>query len=168
MRDLKGFMDFVGVTKKKYVDDWIDNDLIPGAIRDKEKNTYSFLDSSRRPYRSHALKAGISADKIRGHIVKAALARHHIFASMCYMNSDEFDDMIDELVSCELIRRRVADGVTYYDSTIKSEAYKNKKLSEIERFVKECLAIVSESAAKGAVKGILETPPAALPKVTAA
>lgn len=37
MRDLKGFMNFVGVTKKKYVDDWIDKDLIPGAFRDKEK-----------------------------------------------------------------------------------------------------------------------------------
>lgn len=37
MRDLKGYMDFVGVSKKKYVDEWIDLNLIPGAVRDIEK-----------------------------------------------------------------------------------------------------------------------------------
>ena len=60
MRDLKGFMNFAGVTKKKYVDDWIDKDLIPGAFRDKEKNTYSFPDSSRRPYRNSGLRLAVS------------------------------------------------------------------------------------------------------------
>lgn len=156
MRDLKGFMNFVGVTKKKYVDDWIDKDLIPGAFRDKEKNTYSFLDSSRRPYRNSGLTPGLPADKLRTHIVKAAIARHHIFADMCFASPAEFDSMIDDLINCGLIRRRIEDGITYYDATPKCDAYVNKKLDEVGVFVKECLAVVSENVAKGVVKGALE------------
>jgi len=156
MRDLQGFMKYVGVSKKKYVDEWIDLNLIPGAVRDKETNSYSFLDSSRRPYRCGALKAGISADKLRGHIVKAAIARQYISADMCFMSPLEFETMIDDLEACGLVRRRVENGITYIDSTSKSEAYKDKKLDEVGKFVKECLAIVAESAAKGAVKGAIE------------
>lgn len=155
MRDLKGYMDFVGVSKKKYVDEWIDLNLIPGAVRDIEKGTYSFFDSSRRPYRSGALKAGLTADKLRSHIVKAAIKRQHITADACYMSPGEFDAMIDDLAEHDLVQKRIEDGVTYYDSTAKSDEYKNKSLKEIGKFVKDCLAVVAENAAKGAVEGAI-------------
>ena len=34
MLDLNGYMKKVGVTKKKYVSDWLAKDLIPGALQD--------------------------------------------------------------------------------------------------------------------------------------
>jgi len=149
MLDLKRFMNKTGVTKKKYVDIWIDNKLIPGAVRDTDNNTYSFPDSALRPYQCSALKAGIGAEKKRVHIVKAALLEQHITAEACYESPGAFKTMINDLVSAGLIQRRTEDGIEYYDSTTKSAAYKNKNIKEIRSFVHECLKAISEGAVKG-------------------
>ena len=42
----------VGVTKAKYVEQWIERDLIPGIIRGESLSDTLFPDSARRPYPS--------------------------------------------------------------------------------------------------------------------
>lgn len=150
MLDLNQFMKKTNVSKRKYVDEWFQKNLIPGATCVEGK--YSFPDSARRPYRNRHLKAGISADILRAHIVKAALLRQHICVDMCFMSPGEFLGMIKDLERADLITIRTEDDITYYDSTIKSSAYKNKSLKEIGKFVQDCI----EAAAKGATKGYLE------------
>ena len=147
--DLKKFMKKTGVTKKKYVDKWIDDDLIPGAVR--KDGVYSFPESARRPYRGGNLKAGLSADKIRAHIVKAAILRHHISANSCHMSAGEFSAMITDLANADLIQIRVEDGVTYYDSTQKTRDYAKKSLHELGRFVQDCLKSLAEGATTAAI-----------------
>lgn len=157
MMDLKGYFEKTGVSKKKYVDNWIDKELIPGATRDADTNTYQFLDSSRRPYQSRGLKPEAKADNLRAHIVKAALMRRHISHKMCYMSKGEFDLMVAEMVDADLLQLRTEDGVVYIDSTSKSSAFANKGTKEIRKFVLECLATVTKATAEGVTKAVIDS-----------
>ena len=155
MMDIKAYMKKVGVTKVKYVQRWIELDLIPGIINGDDILNAQFPDSARRPYCVGALKPGISADRIRAHIVAACLARQHISKELCYASTGEFEGFINELETASLIRKRVEDGITYFDSTDKSEAYTGKKLNEIRKFVLDAINACSEGAAKGAISALL-------------
>lgn len=156
MMNLQDYMAKVGVKKKKTVDEWIDKDLIPGAERDAITGEYRFLDSSRWPYRSAGLKAGANADKVRAHIVRAALERKYISAKMCFASNGEFTAMIEDLVKAELILVRYEDGIMYLDSTTKSNAFKKSSMLELRKFVLECLTALAEGAATGTAKAYLE------------
>lgn len=156
MLDFYGFKEKVGVTKNEYVQEWLDNNLIPGAVKGDKITDAKFLDSSRRPYRSRWLKADTDADKVRAHIVKACINRQHITKETCHASKGEFDGFIAELEKADLLRIRIEDGIEYYDSTLKSTAYANRSLNEIKSFVIEALKAVSEGAAKGATAAILE------------
>ena len=156
MLDFYGFKEKVGVTKNEYVQEWLDNNLIPGAVKGDKITDAKFLDSSRRPYRSRWLKADTDADKVRAHIVKACINRQHITKETCHASKGEFDGFIAELEKADLLRIRIEDGIEYYDSTLKSSAYANRSLNEIKSYVIEALKAVSEGAAKGATAAILE------------
>lgn len=156
MMDLNGYLKKTGVSKKKYVDRWIDKDLIPGAKRDADKKSYQFLESSLRPYQNSGLKPGAKADNLRAHIVKAALLRQYISHSMCYMSKGEFNQMVSEMVDAGLLQLRTEDGVVYIDSTLKSNAYLDKSVAEIRKFVLDCLATVTKAAAEGVTKACLD------------
>lgn len=156
MLDFYGFKEKVGVTKNEYVQEWLDNNLIPGAVKGDKITDAKFLDSSRRPYRSRWLKSDTDADKVRAHIVKACINRQHITKETCHASKGEFDGFIAELEKADLLRIRIEDGIEYYDSTLKSSAYANRSLNEIKSFVIEALKAVSEGAAKGATAAILE------------
>lgn len=160
MIGIREYMKKVGVTKLKYVDEWIDSGLIPGAVRDGKG--YHFPDSARRPYRDPHLKPGIPADKIRAHIIKAALTRRHITAKACYMSDGEFDTMIGNLADAGLLIVRTEDGIQYYDSTEKTREYLNSSLKEIGKFVQSCLSITAkgfgEGVASGAIKTVMSKP----------
>ena len=156
MLDFYGFKEKVGVTKNEYVQEWLDNNLIPGAVKGDKITDAKFLDSSRRPYRSRWLKSDTDADKVRAHIVKACINRKHITKETCHASKGEFDGFIAELEKADLLRIRIEDGIEYYDSTLKSSAYANRSLNEIKSFVIEALKAVSEGAAKGATAAILE------------
>lgn len=145
MMDLKGYYEQTGVSKKEYVDKWIDKNLIPGANRDADKKNYQFLDSSRRPYQSRWLKPGAKADNLRAHIVKAALMRRYISHTMCYMSKGEFDQMVSEMVEAGLLQLRTEDDIVYIDSTMKSNDYKNKGVREIRKFILECLKVFAKA-----------------------
>ena len=150
--NLKLYMKKTKVTKRTYVDKWIDEGLIPGAVRDGKD--YSFPESARRPYRDGHLKAGMPADKIRAHIVKASLLRQHISAPVFYMSEGEFKTMIADLESANLLTTRIEDGITYYDSTQKTRGYTKKPLHEIGSFVQGCLRSIAEGATTAAIDAL--------------
>ena len=60
--NMKEYMKKVGVTKAKYVEQWIERDLIPGIIRGESLSDTVFPDSARRPYCEGSLKPELSAD----------------------------------------------------------------------------------------------------------
>ena len=92
--NMKEYMKKVGVTKAKYVEQWIERDLIPGIIRGESLSDTVFPDSARRPYCEGSLKPELSADKIRAHIVKACIQRRHITKDTCYASQGEFDGQL--------------------------------------------------------------------------
>ena len=44
---LKNYMKKTGVTKRKYVEEWLDKDLIPGVSKDTQTGEYVFPNSAR-------------------------------------------------------------------------------------------------------------------------
>ena len=152
MMDMREYVIKVGVTKAKYVEQWIERDLIPGIIRGESLSDTVFPDSARRPYCEGSLKPELSADKIRAHIVKACIQRRHITKDTCYASQGEFDGYICDLEQAGLITKRLEDGIMYYDSTLKSDTYTGKSLQVMRQFV--CDAI--EAATKGATSAMLE------------
>ena len=148
----KEYMKKTGVTKKAYVQKWLDADLIPGVIDKDDIDIAEFPESARRPYANRWLTAKTDANVVRGHVVKAAISKHHISAKQCFMSTLEFNDMIAELVRADLIRERVEDDITYYDSTLKSATFTGKSMAELRRFVIDAI----EAASRGAVTGMCE------------
>lgn len=152
MMSLQEYMRKVGVTKTKYVERWIERNLIPGIEQGESLADTKFPDSARRPYCEGSLKPELSADKIRAHIVKACIQRRHITKDTCYASQGEFDGYIYDLEQAGLITKRLEDGIVYYDSTLKSDTYSGKSLQIIRQVV--CDAI--EAATKGATSAMLE------------
>lgn len=149
------FMKKVGVSKKKYVEKWIECDLIPGVIKDDETGEWFLPNSARRPYRSKC-RANASASTIRASILRACLKREHISNETYNMSEGEFLRFIEELVNADLISVRIEDGITYYDSTIKSDTYKNKSVKELKKIILECIGIVAEKTSYGTTKAIMD------------
>lgn len=152
MMSLQEYMRKVGVTKTKYVERWIERNLIPGIEQGESLADTQFPNSARRPYCEGSLKPELSADKIRAHIVKACIQRRHITKDTCYASQGEFDGYICDLERAGLITKRLEDGIVYYDSTLRSDTYTGKSLQVIRQFV--CDAI--EAATKGATSAMLE------------
>lgn len=152
MINLREYMSKVGVTKAKYVEHWIELDLIPGIIKGESFTDTKFPDSARRPYCDGSLKSELTADKIRAHIVKACIQRRHITKDTCHASLGEFEGYIYDLEKAGLISKRIEDGIVYYDSTLKSDTYTGKNLSAIRQFVCDTM----EAAAKGVTSAMLE------------
>lgn len=157
---LKKYMEKTGVTKRKYVEEWLDKDLIPGVGKDPQTGEYIFPDSARRPYRPR-LKPTANATTIRASILNACLKREYISCHIYNMSQGEFQSFINDLLNAELIRERIEEGVTYYDSTPKSDAYRGKSIKAIREFIIDCLGTVVEKTAYGATKALCEKNPAA-------
>ncbi len=149
------FMKKAGVSKKKYVESWIECNLIPGISKDDETGEWIFPDSARRPYRPRC-SANASASTIRASILKACLKREHISKETYHMSEGEFLRFIEELVNADLISVRIEDGITYYDSTIKSDTYKNKSVKELKKVILQCIGIVVEKTSYGTTKAIMD------------
>ena len=149
----KDYMKKTRVTKRKYVDEWLEKDLIPGVSKDSQTGEYIFPNSARRPYRPR-LKSNANAPTIRASILNACLKREYIFHGIYNMSHGEFLSFINDLLKAELISERVEDGITYYDSTIKSDIYRGKSIKVIRKFVIDCLGTVIEKTAYGAMKAL--------------
>lgn len=141
-----------GATKKRYVLEWISDDLIPGIIC--ENGEYLFPNSARRPYKARSAKP--NAKTIRTSIVNACLKRQHVTNRTFDLSKGEFNGFIQDLVNAGLIIERVEDGITYYDSTNKSDDFsgnKFEKLSSNVNKVVQALGTVS-TVATGAITAI--------------
>lgn len=140
MIDINQYIKKVGVTKKSYVQKWIDHGQIPGVQKDKDGN-YQFPDSARRPYQSRC-NSKSTAKVIRGAIVNACLKRQYISADTFSLSEKEFDSYVTDLIRAELIVKREEDGIVYYDSTLKSDSVKGEKASEIVKWVNRCICVL--------------------------
>lgn len=148
------FMKKTGATKKKYVEEWLEAGLIPGARL--VDGVWDIPESARRPYRS---RCGVNAkaSTICTAMVNACLQRQHIMvATFPQLDQTEFDAYIAQLAAADLIALRQADGVTYYDSTAKSRAMEGEKWQKLQKFVVLCLGAVVEHAAYGVAKACLD------------
>lgn len=155
MLSLNEFKKRVGITKNKYVQEWLDNNLIPGVITGEKITDAQFPESARRPYRNRWLKAGMDANTIRTHIIKACIKRQLISKEACFASKSEFAGFIADLEAAGLLRIRIDDGIKYYDSTLKSDEYIGRSMKELRVFVLEALKAVAEGTAKGAVEGAI-------------
>lgn len=149
--NIKEYMKKVGVSKRKYVEEWVAQGLIPGVKEDEKTGELFFPPSARRPYRPH-FKSKENATVIRASILNACLKREYISEKIYKMSRGEFLSFIDDLKRADLIKVRKEDGIDYYDSTVKSDAYRNRSIKEIRKFILDCL----ESASYGATKAICE------------
>lgn len=154
------FMKNTGVSKRKYVEEWIAQDLIPNVTRDETTGALEIPDSARRPYRPR-LKPNADANTIRASMLNACIRRQYICPKTYgFIGEDEFYGYINDLIEAELIRERVIDGITYYDALPKSEEYRGRTCRAIRSFVIDCLGKVAERAAYGAIQA-LHNPPKA-------
>lgn len=140
MLDINQYMEKVSVTKKSYVQKWIDHGQIPGVQKDKDGN-YLFPNSARRPYQSRCTPQS-TAKTIRGAIVNACLKRQYISPETFFLSEKEFDGYVTDLIRAELIVKREEDGIVYYDSTLKSDSVKGKKAGEIVKWVNHCISVL--------------------------
>jgi hypothetical protein len=148
MIDLDTFKERNRVSKNKYIEDWIKDDLIPGVRRGPSIEDTQFPNSARRPYRYRA-RIKQDANNIRAHIVNACVRREHITKEMCHMTQDEFVSQIDTLVNHGLVLIRIEDGITYYDSTAQCDTVAGKTIREIRKFVLDVIEAASRGYAEG-------------------
>lgn len=151
----KEYMSRVGVSKRIYIEKWLENDLIPGVTGKENIETAFFPESARRPYADKWLTANTDANKIRAHVVKAAIQRRHISARQCFMSDMEFSNMIKELVDADLIRIRVEDEIEYYDSTLKSKELEDIHLDVVRKFVLDAIEAATKGAASAAIEKLI-------------
>ena len=149
--DYRAYMEKVGVSKRKYVEKWLEAGLIPGAVPGERLEEAQFPDSARRPYRSGALRAGLTAEQIRAHMVKACLLRRHIQPETFRLSTGEFQGYLAELEAAGLLRQRREDGIFYYNATPKAGEGQGMDLRALRRFVLD----VVEAASKGAAEGVM-------------
>lgn len=154
---LKDYMKKSGVTKRKYVEDWLEKDLIPGVGKNTQTGEYIFPDSARRPYRPR-FKPTANATTIRTSILNACLKREYISCTIYNMSNGEFLSFISDLTKAGLIIERIEDGIIYYDSTTKSDGYRGKSISAIRKLIIDCFGTAVEKAAYGTVKALCEKP----------
>lgn len=153
--NINEFMKKVGVSKKRYVEDWVRLGLIPGVTKDENTGELDFPASARRPYRAHC-KPDASASTIRASIINACLKKQYISNATYCMSEGEFAAIINDLENAGLICTRIEDEIVYYDSTSKCDEYKGKTIKELQKFVVECIGTVAEKVSYGATKAFLD------------
>ena len=121
---------------------WIKKGWIPGASI--EKNYVP--DSARVPYTAARAK---KPKAVYASMVKACLAQQHIMPELYHISQEEFDGYVCELVNKGLLRKRITDGIIYYDATLLAE---NTQLSTIERIING----ITKAVVEGGVTAMLK------------
>lgn len=152
---MKEFMRRTGVTKKKYVEKWIEEGLIPGVTADPVTGEYIIPPYARRPYRPR-YKPNADATTIRTSMLNGCLKRQHISPEIYDMKPLEFFGYINDLKALGLIREWESDGVTYYDTTAKCDEMKDTSLRKLRKFVLDALREISEGVAFAVMKSLPE------------
>lgn len=158
MITMEAYMKNIGVKNKSTVEKWVEAGLIPGVQTDQKTNELLFPDSARKPF-SPRVNEKSDANAIYASMVCACINRRHISPQIYpFLSKGEFYNMIDELVEVRLISRRMEDGIEYYDATTQSSEYKNRKTKEIQKFVKECLEVVTKASVKAVMEVAMSAP----------
>lgn len=119
---------------KKTVTSWISQGFIPGA----ELSNDFVPDSARIPYTKARAK---TADSIYCSIIKGTRKLFHVLPQIYKICPEEFNTYIEQLEQAGLIVRRITDGITYYDSTLKSTKYNR---TEILNAIGEIIGKITE------------------------
>ena len=134
MLTLSEYMKNVGVSKRKYVEDWLSKDLIPGVAKDENTGELLFPNSARRPYK---MCSTYNVNRIYANIIKASSIQRHVTNKTFSLTQSEFESYINALINDGFIQKREEDGVTYYDATRKSKEQRDKKIIDIMKMLTE-------------------------------
>ena len=127
--------------KRKTVEKWIREELIPNAILE---NDY-VPDSARQPYTKARAK---SAKAIYISMVDASSKRQHIMPKLYKLCEDEFEAYANKLIEAGFLERRISDDVTYYDATIEADSINKKNILDT-------IKAVTYGVAEGVASAIL-------------
>lgn len=128
--------------KRETVEKWIRSGLIPKANIEKDY----VPDSARQPYTKARAK---NTNAIYVSMVKAAYYRRHILPVLYQMCDDEFNGYVERLVRAGCLEKRISDGITYYDATIKADEINHK-------FILNALKVISKGVSEGAAVAVLK------------
>lgn len=135
---IEKFMQHNKIKRRETVVKWIKNDLIPGA-----NLTDDYIPNSARvPYTKARAK---NVQGIYVSIFNASNRQKHVLPKIYGICQEEFDNYIDEMVNANLIKRRITDGITYYDVRLFAETPSRK-------FILDAL----KATTQGAVAALLE------------
>lgn len=138
---------------RKTILKWLELGYIPGAIHNSETDQWGIPPHARPPYTKARAK---TAQSICASIVDASNSRRHVFPALYHLDSSEFEGYINTLVEAGLIYRRMVDGITYYDVTLKGQEYAAQSKDKLRKLIGEFLPITVEAIAKGCTATVLE------------
>lgn len=127
--------------KRKTVEKWIKDDLIPKADLEKDY----IPESARPPYTKARAK---NAKSIYVSMVKAAYNRKHILPVLYKICDDEFNGYIERLVNAGCIVKRISDDITYYDATLQANEVNQK-------FILNALKVISNGVSEGVTTAVI-------------
>lgn len=127
--------------KRKTVEKWIKDDLIPKADLEKDY----IPESARLPYTKARAK---NAKSIYVSMVKAAYSRKHILPVLYKICDDEFNGYIERLVDAGCIVKRISDDITYYDATLQANEINQK-------FILNAIETISKGVSEGVTTAVI-------------
>ena len=139
----KEFMKKEKVKLEHTVDKWIQKNLIPGVNPIEMTGELYFPPSARRPY-FPPWNLRKDQDAIRSSIVNACLKNTYFTHTTFGINENEFDFYICQLMKADLIEPVEYDGIVYYNSTLKSSAWKQCTTAQRKKYVLQALKTVND------------------------
>ena len=118
----KEYRKHIGVTKTKYVLDWIEKGYLPNVV-DPETGVIDIPADMPKPYKSNGNTKRIS--KLIEQIIEAADMQQSIYPQMFrYIREDTFTRTIESLIECNIISRQYSStGAPYYELGVNWKQY---------------------------------------------
>lgn len=104
----------IGISKSKYVLDWIENGYLPG-VKDPETGVIDIPSDMPRPYKSNGRTRKVS--KLMEEIIKAADSQQSLYPQMFpLIREDTFTRTIESMIECRIISRQYSStGAPFYE-----------------------------------------------------
>lgn len=148
---IEDFMNNFGLKRRKQVLKWIENDLIPGVVKDSQTFEYIIPECARPPYTQ---ARATTTTAIYKSIVSACIKRKGICAKLYHISDTEFSKYIEDLSESGYIDIKMYNGIPCYYANLKSQDFVSSK-SPLE-LLQSCIAVASEAAVKGATSAAFE------------
>ena len=140
----KEYRKHVGVSKTKYVLDWIDKGFLPN-VKNHETGVIDIPFDMPRPYKSNGKTQKVS--KLIEEIIKAADLQQSIYPQMFgKIREDTYLRTIDSLIECQVISRQYSStGALFYELGPNWKNYnsneKNGILETVCKGIETCASI---------------------------